>query len=340
MQPFGILSIGMVTGVGLSASASCAAVRAGINGFRETGFDIEGQRLLGCQVPLEDATASRSKLLKMAGMAVSECLSGAGLKVASDIPVLLCLSELNRPGRHEGLDETFFMDLCRGLGLSSPVEPERMMIQKGSVGGVWAVSQAEKTLLRNRSEVLLVGVDSYLTPKTLASLWKERRLLCEQNSDGFIPGEAAAAVLLSSRKRDSALFCQGIGLGKERAAFGTGQPIRADGLVQAVKSCFSIAKTSYKTLDYRIVDLNGEYYRFKEASLLLTRTMRERKEEFDIWTPLDCVGEIGAAMVPFFVGVAWMAARKGYAPGSGVLCHFCGDGEDRAAMIFRGQEAR
>ena len=35
------------------------------------------------------------------------------------------------------------------------------------------------------------------------------------------------------------------------------------------------------------------------------------------------------------MGLALAAARKGYAPGPGVLCHFSNDDGKRAAMILR-----
>ena len=36
--PLAITSVGMVTGVGLSAPASCAAIRCGIDNFQDTRF--------------------------------------------------------------------------------------------------------------------------------------------------------------------------------------------------------------------------------------------------------------------------------------------------------------
>ena len=53
-QPLAIVGSGMVTGVGLSAPASCAAIRCAIDNFQETRFmDSGGEWLLGCEVPLE-----------------------------------------------------------------------------------------------------------------------------------------------------------------------------------------------------------------------------------------------------------------------------------------------
>ena len=72
----------------------------------------------------------------------------------------------------------------------------------------------------------------------------------------------------------------------------------------------------------------------------MTRTLRVRKEEFDIWHPADCIGEVGAAIVPVVLAVALAAARKNYAPGPGALCHFAGDNSERAAVILRYEDGR
>ena len=109
-------------------------------------------------------------------------------------------------------------------------------------------------------------------------------------------------------------------------------------MVQAFKAAFADAGRTPADVDYRITDSNGEQYWFKEAALALTRTLRVRKEQFDIWHPADCVGEVGAAIGPCALGVALAAARKNYAPGRGPLCHFSGDDGERFALVLAANE--
>jgi 3-oxoacyl-[acyl-carrier-protein] synthase-1 len=183
---------------------------------------------------------------------------------------------------------------------------------------------------------IVAGVDSFLVGATLASLDGQSRLQTAQNSDGFIPGEAGAAVLLGRENTPGAeLLCCGVGFGAEPAPIGSEEPLRAEGLAQAIRAAMADAGMSYDDVAYRITDVSGEQYAFKEAALALSRTMRVRKAEFDIWHPADCIGEVGAAIVPVVLGVALAAHSKGYAPGSGVLCHFSGPGRDRAALLLR-----
>ena len=88
-------------------------------------------------------------------------------------------------------------------------------------------------------------------------------------------------------------------------------------------------------LDFRITDNSGEQYYFKEAALALSRTLRARKEEFDIWHPADCIGEVGAAIGPVMVTKALTASQKGYGRGRGILVHAGNDAGRRTAAVLR-----
>ena len=63
-----------------------------------------------------------------------------------------------------------------------------------------------------------------------------------------------------------------------------------------------------------------------------------RKEEFDIWHPADCIGEVGAAALPCMLGVALYAMRKRYAPGPAVLAHLGNDDGKRVALVLAARE--
>jgi 3-oxoacyl-[acyl-carrier-protein] synthase-1 len=136
------------------------------------------------------------------------------------------------------------------------------------------------------------------------------------------------------------IFIEGIGFGHEPAPIESGRPLRADGLKQAIQAAFADSGLTFDDVHYRLVDTSGEQYGFKEATLGLARTMRARKAEFDIWHPADCIGEIGAATVPCILAVAKAVSEKGYAPGSGVLCHVGNDDGTRAAMILQNVQSR
>jgi 3-oxoacyl-[acyl-carrier-protein] synthase-1 len=339
VQPLAILASGMVTAVGLTAPASCAAIRAGIDNFAETRFiDSAGEWIVGSQVPLEQSWRGLPKLVQMVVPAIRECLARADNVDPEQIPLLLCVAERGRPGRLEGVEEHLLKDVQDELGLQ--FHENSGVMSRGRVGGVFAVRHAQKLIHQVRHPLCIIaGADTFLLATTLSAYEARDRLLTSKNSNGFIPGEAGAAVLLgpASRAAGPNLIIQGIGFGEEKATIDSEEPLRADGLVQAIREALSDAKLSMGDLDYRITSVNGEQYWFKEAALALTRILRERKEEFDIWHAADCIGEVGAAVVPCSLSVALAAARKEYASGDRVLCHFSNDDGLRAAMILISQ---
>jgi 3-oxoacyl-[acyl-carrier-protein] synthase-1 len=200
-----------------------------------------------------------------------------------------------------------------------------------------ALLQARQLIYGNEiPRVFVAGVDSLLVGPTLKGYEQQERLLTRQNSNGFIPGEAAAAVLVAPPVfTDQPQFlCLGLGTALEKATEASGLPLRADGLAEAMNAALADAGVSLGAMDFRITDVSGGQYSFKEASLALARNLRERKEEFDIWHPADCIGEVGAAIGVVILAVCLAATRKGYAPGNNILCHLGNEDGDRAAIIL------
>ena len=87
-------------------------------------------------------------------------------------------------------------------------------------------------------------------------------------------------------------------------------------------------------LQYRITDLNGEHYKFKEMALAMMRFPYKPKPRlFDLWHPIEYVGEVGAAIGPIVLAIALDAGRKNYGVGPSVLCTFGNDDGARAAIV-------
>ncbi|MFZ1987191.1 MAG: hypothetical protein WAU91_22465 [Desulfatitalea sp.] len=336
MIEIAIEACGMVSSVGLSAPAACAAIRCGLTHFSETRFmDSHGQWITGAQVPLETPWRGRAKLAHMAALAVREASAGLDEKEIRQTPLVLCLAEPERPGRFPDQDAHLLAEVQKRVGIQ--FHPQSMIIANGRVGGVRALEKVQAFLGSGLCRYCMVaGVDTYLTAKTLGAYEKEQRILTEKNSDGFIPGEAGAAALLTAARQSShaPLAIQGLGFGQEKAYLGSGHPLRADGLVQAIKAALAMAGRDLGDLDYRLCDLSGEQYYFKEAALALTRVLRKRKEAFDIQHPAECIGETGAAIIPVLLAVASAAIRKGYSKGEGILCHCANDDGQRGALVL------
>lgn len=334
-KPVAITAVGMVTGVGLDAPSSCAAIRCAIDGFQETRFmDDGGEWIMGCSVPLEEPWRGKTKLIKMAATAIQECLEQKPQLKAEDTPLLLCLPETERPGRVFEDDNAFFLELQQELGLEFHAKSRVIAMGRVSIG---VAMQRAQGLIHDKTakQVIIAGADSLLVGATLAEFMEREYVLTSQNSDGFIPGEAGSAIVIEPvyRSAEPQLVCYGLGFGAEAAHVDSEEPLRAEGLTTAIKQALGDAGIKMHDLDFRITDISGKQYYFKEATLALGRTLRARKEEFDIWHPADCVGEIGAAAGGVMAGVIKSACEKDYTKGYEVLLHTANDDGRRAALI-------
>ncbi|UHD16106.1 hypothetical protein [Thiocapsa bogorovii] len=334
IQPIAIKSTGLVTSVGLSAPAACAAIRAKISNPTETRFmGSDGEWIMAHQVPLAEPWRGLSKLTKMAAMAIAECLDGIPSADWASIPLLLCVAERERPGRLDGLDEHLFLDIENELG--STFSPESTIIAAGRVGVAVALSQARKLIYEgSKPRVLIAATDSLLTWPTLNVYEREDRLLTAGNSDGFMPGEAGGALLVGLPHRETELICPGVGFGFENAHVRSDQPLKAEGLASAIKESLRDAGRTESILQFRVTDVSGEQYYFKEASLAFSRLDRTKRKQFDFWHPAECVGQTGSAIGIVMLAVLKSACEKRYAKGDNILAHVANDNGKRASMIL------
>ncbi len=327
MRPVAVVASGMVTAVGFDSPSTCAAIRSGLSAAAETLFiDDGGEPLIGSAVQFETPVRGFEKLVRLIVPAIAECLAAATTIPADEIPLILLLPERGRPGLPMDLERRLGVEVEARLGLR--FHRDSVVHCAGRIGIAHGLRAAEHLLHDGgRPACIVAGVDSLLTGPALAALEIKERLLTSRNSNGFIPGEAGTAVLImpAGRTRAAELQCLGIGWGTEKSTVESEKPLRADGMVEAIRTGLADAGVTYDDLSYRLVDVSGEQYGFKEAALAVGRTLRKVKPTFPIWHPAECVGEVGAAIGPCMLGVALAAARKGYAPGKGALCQFTSD---------------
>jgi 3-oxoacyl-[acyl-carrier-protein] synthase I len=331
-----ILRTGLVTSVGLSATASCAAFRAKLSNPTETRFiDSNGEWIMAHQVALEQPWRGLTKLARMAAMAIEEALDDVPRVEWGKLPLILCVAETERPGRTAGLDDQLFMRIQAELGVSFTANS--VVVARGRVGVAAALVQARVLMAMPAvSRVLVAATDSLLSWSTLSHYDRAHRLLNSDNSDGFLPGEAAGALLLGpSSSSATKLVCTGIGFGREAAHIGSEKPLRADGLVLAIRNALADAGCQMHHMNFRISDNSGEQFYFKEAALALARMLRARKSEFGIWHPAECTGEIGATSGAAIISTAQAACRKQYGEGPNILAHMANDAGERAALCLQ-----
>ncbi|WP_395446870.1 3-oxoacyl-ACP synthase [Aminobacter sp. UC22_36] len=329
-----IVSVGMVTAVGLDGPSSCAAMRARLDGFRETNFfESSDTRLNGAPVPLPRNWIGEKRMAHLAAGAISEAFEAAP-QARGQTALILCLPEEDRPGRPMRDNSA----LLRRIGEIVNVSPHSRSrtVAHGRPSGHAAFDYARRLLGSGEAPyVMIAGVDSYLTAPAVHHYLDKKRLLTSDNPDGFIPGEAAAAVLCSRPEGDGfKLF--GLGLAREPASIVNADdlPLRADGMTAAYSAVFRESGIEMNRLGYRISDLVGEQYWFKQAALVTIRLLRGRHRFQDLWSPAESLGNVGAAVVPLMVGMAWTAAQKGYAAGNPVLIEASSDAGACGAALF------
>lgn len=333
-RPIGVQGLGLRVSVGLNSSSACAAIRAKVANPAPTRYtDSNGDWIIGHQVPSSQSWRGSMRLAYMAVNAIEDCLYSAGLASRDPIPLILCTAETQRPGRNIASDERLLSDVqdIWGGRFGNPSS----VIASGRTSLAMALECA-RTLLyeRHHRHVLVAAADSLLNAETLRSYDQRGRLLTAVNSNGFMPGEGAGAVLVGKPDAASKAVIRGIGFAAESATIESDKPLRADGLTTAIQAALRDANCALHDLDLRVADLSGEQYYFKEAAIAIGRLLRHRKAVFELWHPAECVGETGAAAG--FVGlcVATTAITRRYAPGAGVLLHQSDDDSRRAALVL------
>jgi 3-oxoacyl-[acyl-carrier-protein] synthase I len=329
-----IVSIGMVTAVGLDAPSSCAAMRARLDGFQETQFvGSSSEWVVGAPVPLPYNWIGEERMARMAAAVISECLAQAPAAREQAV-LLLCLAEEDRLGRPYG-NASALIDRVAGIIKFEP-RAGSQVVALGRPSGHVALNLARKILATNQAPfVVIAGVDSYLTKAAIFEYMSGERLLTPDNPNGFIPGESAAAVLCC-KAGGNTLQLLGLGLTREQAPiYNTNDlPMRGNGMTDAYRLALDETEIDMNNIGYRISDLIGEQYWFKQSALASLRLLRGRHDFQDLWSPAESLGNIGAAVGPVMLGMAFIAAKKGYAAGNPVLIDASSDEGICAAAVL------
>lgn len=337
MSSLYLRAAGMVTCVGLDAASSCAAMRGRLDGFAETRFmGPDAEWLVGAAVPLPRNWIGLKRMAHLAAGALSD-LRRQHAAALEGAPILLCLAEEARPGRPIPDPAALARLVAEILGL--PALPRLQVIAHGRPSGFVALDRARRLIAAGEDPVVILGVDSYLTAQSVAHYLAEGRLLGPGNANGFIPGEAAAAVLCTAAP--GPLRLTGLGLAREVAHIynkadkdGLDLPLRGDGMTRAYQIAMDQAQVDLAHVEYRISDLIGEQYFFKQAALASLRLERGRTPFQDLWSPAENLGNVGAAVVPVMLAQLLTAEARGYAPGSPALMEGSGDDGACGAAVF------
>jgi 3-oxoacyl-[acyl-carrier-protein] synthase I len=355
-----IIAAGAVTSVGLSAASTCAAIRSSLDNFTETHFiDAVGEPLLGAMVPPsllglpQEADGSilggTQKLASMFVRAATECVKSGGGIDASRTALLLIGPEASRPGFSMAKLKACF-DACT-TAIGKPFHAASRITQIGSPGLAAALQYAQTLLNASATTtlpvqaVLIAGLDSLLNTEDINTALAAKRLLTGQHSDGFIPGEAAACVLVlrldaladtdaHGRTRQKVLRVAGLGVAQEPDSWISGKPNTGKVLAQVMRTAFAEANLQPHDMHHRLSDVSGESFFMDEATYAWARVQRAPSPPgYRAMISGSSVGEIGAAAGPLLIALALDMSRKEWAAGGNFLLHFTGNGAPRGALI-------
>lgn len=341
-QSLAVVASGVASAVGLTAPTTFAAIRAGIDGFEETRFrDFCGEPIIGAEVPLKlleftsEATSSRhasstTRLAQLFELAVEECLQPVAAN--ERLLTLVLLPSASQAGIPADI-ELLLDDACRRRDWGS--DNERHIIRGGRTAVADALKRAQVRIVAEPDlHVLIVGVDSLMNPLAINGLLAAARLVADDEIDGFLPGEAASAILLR-KATPGDLTIRACEITEEpTTVLDTEAKSRFTGLATAVGSVLKQAGIGMHDIGARLVSASGEEYFFEELAAVSLRHLREHRSVIPLWHPADCIGEVGTAVGPLLLAQALDAHERDYAPSRHWLVELSNDDGSRAAIVL------
>jgi 3-oxoacyl-[acyl-carrier-protein] synthase I len=330
-----VVAAGLCCAVGYTAQAASCALRAGMDHFQESEFITQnGQPVRVARLPDSENWGSE-RLAQWMAHALNDCLNHAGALQDAQLMTLWLTAEASRPGieqRHAHEAATLSKRL-----FPVPLSPASEVLRAGRAGLGPVLGRAHGLLAQGAcKQVLVLGADSYLQAETINHYLQAERLLVPGNRDGFIPGEAAAAVLLELAEPDApGLHILGWGQGDEPGRPDGSVPTRATGLSTALRNAFEQAGIDCNDLAFRLSDQNGEGFFAGEAANAFTRVAVDGGTTPMVHTTADCVGEVGAATGPLMLAWLHHLLQQPDRPGDCGVIHLANDDGLRSAVVVQ-----
>lgn len=342
-----VVAAGVIAPSGLSVAEVDACVRAGTMRFSESAFhDARVGPFQLAEVPEEaipklasalagepSLTPRDSRLLRLASGAVGQAVGELGARVPRP-PLFLGLPETQRArpvdpkkliGRLSVQAEGAF-DLAGSDG-----------IPEGRHAALLAVSRAAAALRSGGAKLVLAGgVDSYVDLYTLGTLDMEGRTKAAGRPDGFVPGEGAAVLALSTTRAAEGLGLRPIASvsevveGREAGHLHSKEVFRGDGLATVLTTL--LARVPPKAPVRSVFSsMNGESHWAKEWGVAAMRCQDPLDPACEMSHPADVHGDTGAATGALLVALACLAVRRD--PGAPALVYASADHGGRAALL-------
>lgn len=365
-----VVATGMVTSVGFSAAASCAAARARIDRAAELDYfwlksdpDTPPERAIGHTVPtVTPGFEGFGRLCALARGALDDLFLHLPVECRRDSRVVcrIALPPADRlaVGVHSVADETRREALTLAASEAAAAVDSRdarfaqfvlsaaEFIQSANVvvhhdhghcGFAVALHAALDDLRVGRARHALVGaVDSLLDESTLGWLFDTGRLKHDGCPAGLRPGEAAAFVWLAAPgapvgSSPRPTVTTHVVMGEEPGAYANNGVATGQGLADVLQR--SPAAGAPRGTAWLVSDQNGEPYRARDWGTALVRLSAGvlRDRATEVWLPAAAFGDAGAAQGGLAMIWALQAFTRGYAPAQSAVLLSADDGSARTA---------
>jgi 3-oxoacyl-[acyl-carrier-protein] synthase I len=367
--PVAVTGLGMVSSIGPDVANSCAAARAGITRASPlTVLNFAGEPLWGRESVIGHAVATAEGFTGLGKLVTLGAAALQDLVRSASIPGRL---EPERTGLYINLSNKYFEE-AQSQKLSNGMTPSdawrdqtRTLISRlvqlckvhvaplnqalffgGHAGFVRAVMQAIQQIRLGKLDHCIVGgIDSYLEAESLIATAGLGVLKTTVNPSGFVPGEAAAFLLLErcestisdGPKRLATI--DGVSLAEDGCDRLSERPSQGFALFQAIRTCVSSLSGEMREIGHCIGDLNGDVSRAVEWGYAVVRiTQHFGTINLPLWCPAESFGEVGAAAGAVSCCIGIRAFERGYLDTDNVLVWL--SSEDGAKGAFRLRRCR
>jgi len=255
------------------------------------------------------------------------------------IAVQLALRE-NSPGFAEKDAKAIAKAVATQVAKEVEIEVSIEVAGRGHAGALLAVQTAEQRLLTDQCDLCaVVGADSYFDLPLLDFLDTGRRLVAEDVRGGFVPGEAAGAIVFAtvgiqrSLRLPSLATLRGVSTSSETRLIGGTDEVLGEALTAAVTSAAADLRPPKERIDTVFCDINGERYRADEWAMTVLRVQRLLTDTtYD--APADCWGDVGAASGALGCVLAVRSWARQYSKGPRALVWASSTGGLRGAAVI------
>ncbi len=221
----------------------------------------------------------------------------------------------------------------------------RCLYQGHASFGYGALEVATALEERRLDAALLLGVDSHYDPYVLERLFAEERVLDSDWREGFVPGEAASALVLARADfarqlgLEALATLDGAATNEEVATRDNTVGLLAQGLSRPAVALTERLKEERRALDWWISDATGEPFRCQELQLAWPRAAHlAMSPEGQLDLLPTHFGDIGAATMPTAAVLGIEGLRRGDPSGSTVLITGSSDDGSRSVVLFTARD--